>query len=565
VLSIRSKRTKKNKRLETGLMLNLPTTKNLKGDAFGGVSAAIVSLPLALAFGVASGAGAAAGVYGALLVGLFASLFGGTKTLISEPTGPMTVVFTVVIADMLARHPEQGMAMAFTVVMMAGVVQILLSSLKLGRYITMIPYSVISGFMSGIGCILILLQLGPLIGAKAPEPGVLGTITNLDSIFAQFSYQEISIALVSLGILFLTPKALAKKIPPQLIALIAVSVLSMVVFSKAEISRIGEIDIGLPTFYFPTFSDVLLREMFIDAMILGTLGCIDSMLTSLIADNLTKEDHDSDRELRGQGLGNLFSGMFGGLPGAGATMGTVVSIQAGGKTITAGVIRVVVLCIACFALADLLALVPSALLAAIALKVGVDILDWSFIKRAKNASRHTSMIMYLVLLLTVFVDLILAVGIGLFIANIITIEKLSYAQRDGIKTITDTDDELRLTPEEKTVFNRLKNKLLMVYLSGPMMFGLSRALSRQHRILARYEYVVMDLSDVSFIDDTIALTIENAISDAMEAKVTLLLVHPTGEVGDKLARLGVTDLLPQNQIFDTRPQAFTWLDNKSVS
>jgi len=546
-------------------MLNLPTTKNLKGDAFGGVSAAIVSLPLALAFGVASGAGAAAGVYGALLVGLFAALFGGTKTLISEPTGPMTVVFTVVIADMLARHPEQGMAMAFTVVMMAGVVQILLSSLKLGRYITMIPYSVISGFMSGIGCILILLQLGPLIGAKAPEPGVMGTITNLDSIFAQLSYQEISIALVSLAILFLTPKALAKKIPPQLIALIVVSVLSMVLFTQAEISRIGAIDIGLPSFYFPTFSDVLLREMFIDAMILGTLGCIDSMLTSLIADNLTKEDHDSDRELRGQGLGNLFSGMFGGLPGAGATMGTVVSIQAGGKTITAGVIRVVVLCIACFALADLLALVPSALLAAIALKVGVDILDWSFIKRAKNASRHTSMIMYLVLLLTVFVDLILAVGIGLFIANIITIEKLSYAQRDGIKTITDTDEELRLSPEEKTVFNRLKNKLLMVYLSGPMMFGLSRALSRQHRILARYEYVVMDLSDVSFIDDTIALTIENAISDAMEAKVTLLMVHPEGEVGEKLARLGVIDLLPQNQIFDTRSQAFTWLDNKSAS
>jgi len=419
--------------------------------------------------------------------------------------------------------------------------------------------------MSGIGCILILLQLGPLIGAKAPEPGVMGTITNLDSIFAQLSYQEISIALVSLAILFLTPKALAKKIPPQLIALIVVSVLSMVLFTQAEISRIGAIDIGLPSFYFPTFSDVLLREMFIDAMILGTLGCIDSMLTSLIADNLTKEDHDSDRELRGQGLGNLFSGMFGGLPGAGATMGTVVSIQAGGKTITAGVIRVVVLCIACFALADLLALVPSALLAAIALKVGVDILDWSFIKRAKNASRHTSMIMYLVLLLTVFVDLILAVGIGLFIANIITIEKLSYAQRDGIKTITDTDEELRLSPEEKTVFNRLKNKLLMVYLSGPMMFGLSRALSRQHRILARYEYVVMDLSDVSFIDDTIALTIENAISDAMEAKVTLLMVHPEGEVGEKLARLGVIDLLPQNQIFDTRSQAFTWLDNKSTS
>lgn len=545
-------------------MLNIPTLSNIRGDVFGGLSAAVVSLPMALAFGVASGAGPAAGVYGALLVGLFASLFGGCKTLISEPTGPMTVVFTVVIANMIAAHPEQGMAMAFTVVMMAGVVQIILSSLKLGRFLTMIPYSVISGFMSGIGCILIILQLAPLIGAKSPEPGVLGTLTNIDQIIAQFSFNEIFLAIISIAILFLTPKSITKKVPPQLLALIGVTIISVILFGNNNISRIGAIEIGLPSFYFPTFSDQLLREMFIDAIILGALGCIDSMLSSVIADNLTKEDHNSDRELRGQGLGNLMSGMFGGLPGAGATMGTVVNIQAGGRNMTSGLVRVITLFIACFMLSDLLAFVPSALLAAIAFKVGVDILDWNFVKRAKNTSRHTTMIMCVVLLTTIFVDLIMAVGIGLFIAYMITIEKLSLAQKSGIKTITDTDDALNLTDQEKALFDRLKGKFLLVHLSGPMMFGVARALSREHRIMSNYEYVVMDLNDISYMDDTIALTIENAITDAMKSNVTVLLVPPTGEVGEKLAKLGILDLLPKHHIFKTTGKALYWLEGNAA-
>jgi len=544
-------------------MINIPTMSNIRGDMFGGLSAAVVSLPMALAFGVASGAGAAAGVYGALLVGLFASLFGGCKTLISEPTGPMTVVFTVVIANMIAAHPEQGMAMAFTVVMMAGVVQIILSSLKLGRFLTMIPYSVISGFMSGIGCILIILQLAPLIGAKSPEPGVLGTLSNLGEIFSQFSLNEVSLAIISAAILFLTPKSITKKVPPQLLALIGVTIISVMLFGNSNISRIGAIEIGLPSFYFPTFSDQLLQEMFIDAMILGALGCIDSMLSSVIADNLTKEDHNSDRELRGQGFGNLMSGMFGGLPGAGATMGTVVNIQAGGRNMTSGLIRVATLFIACFMLSDLLAFVPSALLAAIALKVGVDILDWNFVKRAKNTSRHTTMIMCVVLLTTIFVDLIMAVGIGLFIAYMITIEKLSLAQKSGIKTFTDTDDALNLTDHEKALFERLKGSFLLVHLSGPMMFGVARALSREHRIMSNYEYVVMDLNDISYMDDTIALTIENAITDAMKSNVTVLLVPPTGEVGEKLAKLGILDLLPKYHIFKTTGKALYWLEGNA--
>ena len=150
-------------------LLNHISTNNIKGDLFGGVTAAVIALPMALAFGVASGAGAAAGLWGAVLVGLFAALFGGTPSLISEPTGPMTVVMTAVIASLTAADPENGLAMAFTVVMLAGVFQILFGFLKLGRYVTQMPYTVISGFMSGIGLILIILHWALSLARPSPR------------------------------------------------------------------------------------------------------------------------------------------------------------------------------------------------------------------------------------------------------------------------------------------------------------------------------------------------------------------------------------------------------------
>ena len=188
-------------------LLNHISTNNIKGDLFGGVTAAIVALPLALAFGVASGAGAAAGLWGAVIVGLFAALFGGTPTLISEPTGPMTVVMTAVIASLTASDPENGLAMAFTVVMLAGVFQIVFGFLRLGRYITQMPYTVISGFMSGIGIILIILQLGPFLGQAIPKGGVMGTLSVLPQLVGSARPIEVGLALLTLAILWFTPAA----------------------------------------------------------------------------------------------------------------------------------------------------------------------------------------------------------------------------------------------------------------------------------------------------------------------------------------------------------------------
>lgn len=386
--------------------------RNVRGDLFGGVTAAIIALPMALAFGVASGAGAASGLWGAVLVGFFAALFGGTPTLISEPTGPMTVVMTAVIAHLTAADPENGLAMAFTVVMMAGIFQIIFGALRLGKYVTMMPYTVISGFMSGIGIILVILQLAPFLGQASPAGGVVGTLQAIPNLLANIQPAETLLALTTVAIIWFMPAKIKRLIPPQLVALVAGTVLSLMLFPDLDIRRIGEIPRGFPAIQTPTFSPGQLRLMFVDASVLGMLGCIDALLTSVVADSLTRTEHNSNKELIGQGLGNLMSGLFGGIAGAGATMGTVVNIQTGGRTALSGLTRSGVLLVVILGAASLTATIPLAVLAGIALKVGIDIIDWGFLRRAHQVSLKGALIMYGVILLTVLVDLIAAVGVG---------------------------------------------------------------------------------------------------------------------------------------------------------
>ncbi len=521
----------------------------------GGVTAAIVSLPLALAFGVASGAGAEAGLYGAIIIGFFAALFGGTPTLISEPTGPMTVIMAAVITTMVAEYPDKGLAMAFTVVMIAGVTQIIFGVLRLGKYITLMPYSVISGFMSGIGCILIIMQFAPAIGAAPPSGGVTGAIAALPETLASINVIEALMAIATLLLIFFTPRKIKHYVPPQLIALVAISLIAYFLFSDANINRIGEINVTLPNLVLPTFTSEQVQTMVLDGIVLGMLGCIDSMLTSVIADNLTRSEHKSDKELVGQGIGNLFSGLFGGLPGAGATMGTVVNIQTGARTALSGITRVLILVVAVFGASELISMIPIAVLAGIAIKVGIDILDWSFIKRAHKVSKQTSLIMCAVLILTVFVDLVVAVGIGVFIANIITIEKLSASQAKNIKAISDVDGRLPLDKEQRRLLNKAKGRVLYFYLSGTMIFGVSKALSREIGSLGEHAVVIIDLSDVSYLDDTIALTIENLIKDAKQLDKHILMLVNNDEKKRKLMRMGFENLLSEADFIDERTEA----------
>ena len=529
--------------------------KNLRGDIFGGVTAAVIALPMALAFGVASGVGAIAGLWGAVLIGFFAALFGGTPTLISEPTGPMTVVMTAVVTEMMAHNPENGLAMAFTAVMLAGIFQIIFGLLKLGKYVTLMPYTVISGFMSGIGLILIILQLGPFLGHTNPGGGVIGALKALPHFIATLSLPETALGLLTVAILYSMPSKLKKFIPPQLIALIAGTLITIFFLSGVDIRIIGEITTGLPQLHFPVFSLNQLNEMLVDGLVLGMLGCIDALLTSVIADSLTQTHHNSDKELIGQGIGNLISGLCGGLPGAGATMGTVVNIQAGGRTALSGLSRAFILLIVVLWAAPLTENIPLAVLAGIALKVGIDIIDWKFLKRAHKLSIKATAIMYGVMLLTVFYDLITAVGLGVCVANVLTIQRLADIQSDLVKAIDTPDDETLSCDISKHFMEEANRRIMLLDLSGPMSFGAAKAITQRQAILDNYDVLIIDLKGVPLLGVTATLAIEKMIDEAVKKSIEVYIVGADIRIKERLQKFDIFQRIPLQNRFDNRVAA----------
>jgi SulP family sulfate permease len=330
----------------------------------------------------------------------------------------------------------------------------------------------------------------------------------------------------------------------------------MLLFSSDDIRRIGEIPAGLPSLVIPHFNVEIFTTMVIDALVLGTLGCIDTLLTAVIGDSLSRKEHDPDKELRGQGIANMISGLFGALPGAGATMGTVTNIQVGARSPMSGIIRALVLALVVLVAGSLTEPIPMAVLAGIAVYVGFNILDWSFIQRAHKVSLQGMGIMYGVMLLTVFVDLIVAVGLGVFISNILIIERLSREQARQVKAISDAEgDDLPLTENERQLLEKANGKVLFFYLSGPMIFSVSKAISRQHTSVADYDVMILDLTDVPMIDVTVGLALENAIKDALDAKCEVLLLCPNEQTHKQLDKLNVLDLVSSANTFAFRYEA----------
>jgi len=529
-------------------------SKNIRGDFFGGITAAVVALPLALAFGVSSGAGAIAGLYGAIIIGFFAALFGGTPSQISGPTGPMTVVIATVFSAELARDPENGAAIAFTVIMLGGIFQILFGIMRLGKYITLMPYTVISGFMSGIGVIIILLQFGPFLGHPA-SANVVESVTKLPYFLSNVNSAEAALGVLTLAIVFLTPSKITRLVPSPLLALVIGTFTAVYLLPTQDLRLIGDIPSGLPSLHVPTFNIARIRDIFGYGLMLAVLGAIDSLLTSLVADNITQTQHDSDRELIGQGIANLISGLFGGLPGAGATMRTVINVKSGGKTPISGMIHALFLLLVVLKAGELTSNIPQAVLAGILIKVGIDIIDWSFIKRAHTISLKATGLMYIVLFLTVFVDLITAVAVGVFFANMLTIKSLSDIQSNHVRTIInpdEDDDDAALSMEEKHLLKKARGKILLFNLSGPMSFGAAKTISQRMGIVRKYEVLILDLSDVPLLGVTASLAIENMIKDACANNHQVFLVGATGKVKRRLQNMKLLRLLSPNHCFDQR-------------
>ena len=532
-------------------------TRNLRGDLLGGLTAAVVALPLALAFGNAAlgPGGAIYGLYGAIVTGFVAALLGGTPAQVSGPTGPMSVTVAGVVSSLAAVGVSSDLSagemlpLVMAAVAIGGIFEALLGVLRLGRFITLVPYSVVSGFMSGIGFIILILQIGPFIGVTTTG-GVVGCLTTLAELPLP-NPAALSIGVMTLAVVFLTPARIRQWVPSPLLALLIVTPLSLLLFNDDRLqslgleplNRIGTIPEGGLRFVMPNFSQHL-PELIKAGLVLALLGAIDSLLTSLVADNITQTNHDSNRELIGQGIANTVSGLLSGLPGAGATMRTVINIKSGGATPLSGMTHSLVLLLVLLGAGAFAAEIPTALLAGILIKVGLDIIDWGFLLRAHRLSVKTAALMYAVMLMTVFWDLIWGVLVGMFVANLLTVDAITQTQLQGMdEDNPQKGDKLQienLSEQEQRLMESCGEQLMLFRLRGPLSFGAAKGISARMGLVSNYQVLILDITEVPRMGVTAALAIERMVQEAQLLGRVAFVAGANQRLKERLERFGVT-------------------------
>ena len=514
----------------------------LRGDLLGGITAAFVALPLALAYGVVSGMGAAAGLYGAIAVGFFAALFGGTSTQISGPTAPMAIVMAVVIAT----HAE-NLAEALTVIVLGGLLQALLGVLKLGRYVAYTPYVVVSGFLSGIGVLVMAIQVLPFLGLAPVPGGAVGMIRALPAAVHQVEWSAVAVGCVTLACTVLWPRRLGRYLPGTLAGLIPGTLLGALWLGDAP--AVGAIPAGLPALGLEMPSLDFLARAVEPAIVLALVGSVVSLLTCLVADSMTRTSHDPDRELVGQGVGNMAAGCFAGLPGAGTPVYTVPNIRAGGTTRAAGVTFSVLLLGLLLGLGPYVEAIPLAALAAVLVKVGWDLVDWNFLVRLHRVRRDHLVAMVTTLALAVFVDLVVAVAAGLVISGLARAGRLEQAEHDSVVSVPLLDQAFLHDGEELEGTDPFSARVGMVALRGSLTVTSSRRLVRTISMdLGEHEMVVFDFTDATFIDDSAAMVVKQLIDVATEERTPAIAMGLGGDVAETLASLDVLRGVPAERV-----------------
>ena len=598
---------------------------NIKGDLFGGITAGIVALPLALAFGVQSGMGAEAGLYGAIFIGFFAALLGGTNTQISGPTAPMTAVSMTIVAGIVQANEgdlERAIPAILIVFFIAGLLQVLLGVMGLGKYIKYIPYPVVSGFMTGIGVIIIITQLLPMLGwyaaddaeyvekfrpqaqeallsrilqnetgegllvlenfqetatrgaqitkeqetleaialAKADASGTVGAVKNMARAFQNIDKWELLLALITIFIIY-GFKKITTAIPSALVALLVVS--GAAVLLDLDVRSIGDIPSGFPELRIAgvidnfNLSDV--TPYILTALTLALLGAIDSLLTSIVADNMTKTKHNSNKELIGQGVGNSIAALFGGLPGAGATIRTVVNINAGGVTRISGMTASVLLLIILLALGDIASQIPKAVLVGILITVGIGVIDYKGLRALKNMPRADAFVLILVLILTVFWNLVYAVGLGLIIASLVFMKKMADINVRSSRVGALDDEEWA---DDTELPEKYQEEVYIKHLSGPIFFGFSNEFTDLvMQVPETASHVILRMSRVPYMDQSGVYALEKMIDGYKNRGVQVIICGVTTQVNRLIHRMNlVPGLVPDSQVFKTFTEAIDYVE-----
>ncbi len=540
-------------------------TSNLKGDITGGLVAGVVALPLALAFGVQSGLGATAGLYGAIAVGIFAAIFGGTATQASGPTGPMTVVSAALVAGAieLTGSLEAGMGIILLAFFFGGAFQVLFGFLNIAGYVKYFPYPVVSGFMSGVGLIIVLLQIFPFAGLPSSK-STIDVISNLPALAGANIYALI-LGSITIAIYLLFPK-LTKAVPSALVALIGATLIAY--FAGWDVPVIGEIPSGLPALQIGEMwpIDMSAIGLIVEyALVLAVLGSIDSLLTSVIADNMTKTKHNSNRELVGQGIGNMLAALIGGIPGAGATKGTVININAGGRTRISGAVHGLFLLTILLGLGSLAAHIPLCVLAGLLLPIGAKIIDFKGLKHLTKVPKADASVLVIVLLITTFGSLINAVGIGVALAALLFMKKSADLgeRKMDVNTISELED-VNPWQDELPFYEKYKDQVVIKHLYGPLFFGFTSYLKDEFgRLPHDIKALIIRMDRVPTIDQSGLYALEETIFDLRERNVEVLLVGLQEQPKDMLEKIDIIpDLVPEHDLFSTVDDAFGYLKTR---
>ena len=523
--------------------------RTLRGDIFGGITAGVVNLPVALAFGLAAGLGPAAGIYGAIAVGFFATVFGGTRSLISGPTGSMTVAVAVIVAAY-----ADNIAAAFTIVIMAGLIQIMLGLLRIGRYITYTPYSVISGFMTGVGVIIILVQTLPFLGAPVAEGGAIATLRNFSDVVEHFESNALGIAVITLAVALAWPRKFDRYLPATLVALLIGSLIGVLWLTDAPV--IGMVPTALPSFELPDISPGLLVRAIEPAMVIALVGSVDTLLTALVADSMTRTRHNPNKELLAQGIGNVFTGFIRGLPGSGATPSTVANIRAGGATVLSGAIAVAILLVMVLMLGDYVASIPNAVLAGILIKVGVDTIDWRFVTRIHHVQREHMVVMLLTLGLTVFLDLVTAVAVGMIAAAVTSARQFERLELDSVISVPLLDQSFLGAEQDDEATDEFSARVGLVALRGSFtVASSSKLIDTIGADIRDHEVVILDFSDTVYMDDSAALVMEQLIDTATAQDTECIVMGLSGSPSSTLLALNALRYVPEDRFVTTVDEA----------
>jgi len=537
---------------------------NLRGDIAGGISAGIVAIPLALAFGAQSGLGAVAGLYSAIALGLFASAFGGTPTQISGPTGPMVVIAAMVVADALesAGNLSNGLPIIITTFFLAGVFQMIFGIVKLGKYIRYIPYPVISGFMTGIGIIIILYQIFPVMGQVSPK-GIYNIFIQLPQAFSGYQWESTVLGVATIGTIYAFPK-ITRTIPNILIALVAISALA--VWTEFNVATIGNIPSQLPELKLDSILQLNIADiqpMFIPAITLALLGSIDSLLTSVIADNVTKTKHDSNQELIGQGIGNIISASIGGIPGAGTTMSTLVNTHSGATSRMSGIVHGISLILVLSLAASLASQIPIPVLSGILITVGIGIIDYKGLKHMKKMPREETAVMLMVLFMTVFADLIQAVAVGMFFSTFLFMKKMGDLVEGQTEVMPISEFSTLQGPvSEETVFftPEFAETVFVKKLRGPLFFGFASAFQEMAKKLKNIRIVILKMSEVPYIDQTGLFAMEEVVMDLKKRGISVCIAGLQDQPHDMLMKIDlIPSLIPEEFLFENFTECASFL------